>query len=140
MGLPTLREIFEEKYYAHLAGGILESFGRMFKNDLKLYVYPLLDSKTRTILTAADLRVAPKLQHLFSYLIENQHIQPIRDYNPECLSTFNLSRDVFRRLQEGDPTWIYDVPPNVALLICQRHLLGYDPQKFESNDEAPPPA
>jgi hypothetical protein len=140
MGLPTLREIFEEKYYAHLAGGILESFGRMFKNDLKLYVYPLLDSESRTILTATDLRVAPKLQHLFNYLIENQHIQPIRDYNPECLSMFNLSRDVFRRLQEGDPTWIYDVPPNVALLICQRHLLGYDPKKFESNKEAPPPA
>ena len=43
MGVATLREIFEEKYYTHLAGGILESFGRMFKNDLKLYVYPLLD-------------------------------------------------------------------------------------------------
>jgi hypothetical protein len=138
MGLPTLRELFEEKYYAHLAGGILESFGRMFKNDLKLYVYPSLDPKTGTILTTADVRVAPKLQHLFSYLIENQHIQPIRDYNLECLSTFNVSRDVFRRLQVGDPTWIYDVPPNVALLICQRHLLGYDPEKFESNDEAAP--
>jgi hypothetical protein len=107
---------------------------------LKLYVYPSLDPKTGTILSAADLRVAPKLQHLFMYLIENQHIQPIRAYNPECLSTFNVSRDVFRRLQEGDPTWIYDVPPNVGLLICQRHLLGYDPQKFESNDEAAPPA
>ena len=47
MGVPTLREIFEEKYYTHLAGGILESFGRMFKNDLKLYVYPLLDSADR---------------------------------------------------------------------------------------------
>ena len=42
-----------------------------------------------------------------------------------------LSRDVFRRLQEGDPSWIDDVPANVALLICQRHLLGYDPKKFE---------
>ena len=41
MGVPTLREIFDEKYYTHLAGGILESFGRMFKNDLKLYVYPI---------------------------------------------------------------------------------------------------
>ena len=48
MGVPTLREIFDEKYYTHLAGGILESFGRMFKNDLKLYVYPFLDSQTNT--------------------------------------------------------------------------------------------
>ena len=108
----------------------------MFKNDLKLYVYPSLDSRTMTFLTADELKVAPKLQHLFTYLIENHHIQPIRDYNPECLSGFNVSRDVYRRLQEGDPTWIYDVPPNVGLLICQRHLLGYDPKKFASRDGA----
>ena len=131
MGVPTLREIFDEKYYVHLAGGILESFGRMFKNDLKLYVYPFLDSDTKTIVTADLLSVAPKLQHLYNHLIVNQHIQPIRDFKRDCLSMLNLSRDVFRRLQEGDPTWVDDVPANVALLICQRHLLGYDPKNFE---------
>jgi len=36
MGVPTLRELFDEKYYADLEGGILESFGRLFKNDLKM--------------------------------------------------------------------------------------------------------
>ena len=66
--------------------------------------------------------------------------QPIRGYKPEYLSMFNLSRDVFRRLQEGDPTWVHDVPPNVALLICQRHLLGYDPEKFAESVDVPPPA
>ena len=52
MGIPTLRELFEEKYYADLAGGILESFGRLFKNDLKLYVYPLREAKTGALITA----------------------------------------------------------------------------------------
>jgi hypothetical protein len=129
VGASTLREIFEEKYYAHLAGGILESFGRMFKNDLKLYVYPMLDPVAGTTMTAADFRVSPRLQHLYNYLVDNGHIQPIRDYKAEFLSVF--SRDVYRKLQEGDPTWVHDVPPNVALLICQRHLMGYDPAKFE---------
>ena len=129
MGVPTLREIFEEKYYTHLAGGILESFGRLFKHDLKLYAYPNLDPKTGAIITAGNLRVAPKLQHLYDYLIENQHIQPIRDYKRENLGV--ISRDVNRRIQEGDATWVHDVPPGVAFLICQRHLLGYDPAKFD---------
>ncbi len=129
VGISTLREIFEEKYYIHLAGGILESFGRMFKNDLKLYVYPLLDPVAGTTATVADFRVAPRLQHLYNYLVNNGHIQPICDYKPEFLSVF--SRDVYRKLHEGDPTWVHDVPPNVALLICQRHLMGYDPAKFE---------
>ncbi len=43
MGAGSLCELFDEKYYAQLDGGILESFGRLFKNDLKLYIYPLLD-------------------------------------------------------------------------------------------------
>jgi hypothetical protein len=137
VGVPTLREIFEEKYYTHLAGGILESFGRMFKNDLKLYVYPLLDPKGGLTATAGDFRVAPRLQHLFNFLVENQHIHPICDYKPEFLGV--SSRDVYRKLREGDPTWVHDVPPNVALLICQRRLLGYAPEKFEAKVEAHSP-
>ncbi len=129
LGVPTLREIFEEKYYTHLAGGILESFGRMFKNDLKLYIYPLLDPNAGLAATVADFRVAPRLQHLYNFLLENGHIQPIDCYRPEFLGI--SSRDVYRKLKEGDPTWVDDVPPNVALLICQRHLLGYDPGKFD---------
>src|SRR5213079_3754469 len=41
MGVPSLIDLFDEKNHAQLPGGILESFGRLFKNDLKLYVYPL---------------------------------------------------------------------------------------------------
>jgi hypothetical protein len=135
MGVPTLRHIFEEKFYSDLAGGILESFGRLFKNDLKIYTYPTRDSETGKVTTANSLRVAPNIQHLYNYLIENQHIQPIRDYNPEYLDIF--SPDVYRRMQSGDPTWVHDVPPGVALFICQRHLLGYDPNKFETVPNCP---
>ena len=84
---------------------------------------------TQAIITAGNLRVSSRLQHLYDYLLENQHIQPLRDYHPEHLTTF--SRDVYRRMQEGDPSWVHDVPPGVAFLICQRHLLGFDPAKFE---------
>jgi hypothetical protein len=131
-GVPTLREIFEEKYYLDLAGGILESFGRLFKNDLKLYAYPLLDSNTGSLITAGNLLVAPNLQHLYNFLVENGHILPIHDYKPEYLTIF--SRDVYRRMQEGDPSWVFEVPPGVGLMICQRHLLGYDPAKFETTE------
>jgi hypothetical protein len=138
MGVPTLREIFEEKYYTHLAGGILESFGRMFKNDLKVYVYPLLDPEAGVTATVFDFRLPPKLQHLFNYLVMSGHIQAICDYHPEYLGIF--SQNVYRKLREGDPTWVDEVPPNVALLICQRHLLGYDPEKFDIPPSLPQPS
>ena len=41
MGVPSLIDLFDERNHAQLPGGILESFGRLFKNGLKLYVYPL---------------------------------------------------------------------------------------------------
>jgi hypothetical protein len=41
LGLPSVSELFDEKYYTQLPGGTLEGFGRLFKNDLKIYVYPL---------------------------------------------------------------------------------------------------
>jgi hypothetical protein len=123
MGVPSLREIFEEKYYADLEGGILESFGRLFKNDLKLYVYPLRDAATGSIITARNLRVAPHLQHLYNYLLENNYIQPIRDYRPEYLTIF--SRDVLNLIKSGNLAFEKMVPAEVAKIIKERQLLGY---------------
>jgi len=42
MGITNLVEIFNEKYYDNLEGGILESLGRLFLHSVKLYVYPML--------------------------------------------------------------------------------------------------
>jgi hypothetical protein len=122
MGVPTLREIFDERYYADLEGGILESFGRLFKNALKLYVYPLKDPGTGSIITAGNLRVAPNLRHLYSYLMENHFIQSIRDYNDDYLSIF--SRDCLSKLKKGDQGWESMVPCQVATMIKERKLLG----------------
>src|SRR5947209_2637156 len=81
MGVPSLMEIFDEKYYHNLEGGILEALGRMFKGDVKLYVYPMIDDRTRQAVTAHQLQVAPNLRSLYRYLIDNEYIQEITDYN-----------------------------------------------------------
>ncbi len=122
MGVPTLKEIFDEKYYADLSGGILESFGRMFKNDLKLYVYPLLEAKTGALINAANLRVAPNLRHLHAYLIENRCIEALRDYDEKTLTVF--SRDVLQKIRSGDASWEAMVPAEVARKIRERNLFG----------------
>ncbi len=122
MGVPTLKEIFDEKYYTDLEGGILESFGRLFKNELKLYAYPTLDS-SGSLITAGNLRVAPHLRHLYQYLVENRLIESIRDYDETCLPI--RARDVLEQIRKGDPGWQRLVPPAVGDLIKRRRLLGY---------------
>ncbi|MDA1274377.1 MAG: TonB-dependent receptor [Verrucomicrobia bacterium] len=122
MGVPTLRALFEEKYYTDLDGGILEAFGRLFRNGLRLYVYPFKDPTSGSILTAGNLRVASHLRHLYSYLLENQFILGLRDYNEEFLPIF--SRDALNKIKSGDPEWEKMVPPQVAAVIKDRKLLG----------------
>jgi hypothetical protein len=123
MGVPTLRELFDEKYYGDLDGGILESFGRLFKNALKLYVYPQLEPLTSALVTAGNLRTAPHLSHLYAYLLENRLLEGLRDYDATCLPI--QSAEVLDRLRRGDETWEQFVSPVVADLIKARRLFGY---------------
>ncbi len=124
MGVPSLRELFEEKYYVGLEGGILESFGRLFKNDLRLYVYPLLE-KAGDVVTVETLQVAPALRKLYGHLVDGGFIRPLDSFNTECLRIF--SRDVVAKIRSADPTWEAMVPEEVARMIKARRFLGYRP-------------
>jgi hypothetical protein len=144
MGIDTLLEVFNEKYYEKLEGGILESMGRMFKHAVKLYIYPMRPDifdrhlahgpaggaarpdqavAADALITARNLQVAPKLRHLYAHLLENQNIDCITGANPDHLNSF--SRDVLPRLKAGDPGWEKLVPAKVAELVKARNLLGY---------------
>jgi hypothetical protein len=123
MGVPSVLEIFNEKYYLNLEGGILEALGRMFKTGLKLYVYPMIDETTGKIIHSADLEVAPNLRALYRYLIDNHYIHEIADFHPEYLRIH--PPDVLAKLQAGDPGWERMVPPEVAQIIKEREFFGY---------------
>jgi hypothetical protein len=134
MGIPTLKELFLERYYKDLEGGILESFGRLFKNDLKLYVYPYQEPTTGSIITTENLRVASHLQHLYAYLTENNSIQAMRGYNEAYLPIF--SRQVLAKIKSGDPSWQNAIPPQIAEMIQARRLFQYQPAA-QPQDAAP---
>ena len=123
MGVPSLIEIFDEKYYTKLEGGILEALGRMFKGGLKLYVYPMIDEATGKIVSATQVKVAPNLRSLFRYLIDNQYVQEITDYHPEYLRIH--PPEVLTKLQSGDNNWEQMVPPEVVHIIKKRQFFGY---------------
>ncbi len=123
MGIPSVRDLFDEKYYDHLEGGILESFGRLFKNDLKLYVYPERHAETGQLINVQKLKVAPHLQRLYGHLVENDYVESLDFFNRDYLHIF--SRDVLEKIRDGDETWETMVPPEVAALIKERGYFGY---------------
>jgi hypothetical protein len=122
LGAGSLLELFDEKYYADLDGGVLESFGRLFKNDTRLYVYPLKNAETGELATVENLAIPSELQNLYSHLVGRRCILPLEGYDAECLGIF--SRDVTRRIQAGDPRWESEVPREVAEVIKKRGLFG----------------
>ena len=121
MGVPSLIDLFNESNHAKLPGGILESFGRLFKNDLKLFVYPML--RDDRVTTVDDLVVGGDLQPLYDYLARRGSFVGLDNYKPDYLPI--LSRDVLRRIASGDATWEAMVPPEVSELIKKRAFFGY---------------
>lgn len=129
MGVPSLIDLFQEKYYTTLDGGLLESFGRLFKGDLKLYVYPMLDAHTQELITADNLQVEPNVQALYKHLLGNHYIESLEGYKTEYLPI--LSRTVLKLIQTGDPNWEQMVPEKVAEMIKTGRLYGYRPSLGE---------
>ncbi len=125
MGVRRLREIFDEKYYTDLEGGILEALGRMFKSDLKLYIYPVVEGAENQRITAANLQVAPHLRHLYAHLLQNRHIEDLEGCDESCLRIY--AQDVLARIRGGDAGWEGLVPPQVARIIKDRRLFGLKP-------------
>ena len=78
MGVGTLRRFSRRRYYTDLEGGILQSFGRLFKNALKLYVYPLQDPANGQLITAGNLRDAAYLRPLSNNYVRTRNRGPAR--------------------------------------------------------------
>jgi len=123
MGVPTLREVFDEKYYTDLEGGILEGLGRLFHGQVKLFIHPTRATETGELSTSDKLAVKPELRHLHRYLVESGHITPIRVFDESQLHM--TPGAVLAAIQTGDPSWEKLVPPEAVAVIKQRGLFGY---------------
>jgi hypothetical protein len=123
MGVPSLLDLFDEDNHTQMQGGILESFGRLFKNDLRLFVYPMRDTGSGEVITVETMAVDDVLQPLFDYLRRRGSFVDLDNYRPEHLSI--LSRDVLRRIAEGGDNWQAMVPDAVADLIVKRSFFGH---------------
>jgi hypothetical protein len=119
----SLSEIFDETYYLKLDGGILESFGRLFKNGLKLFVYPYLDPRSRELVTVDNLDVPTALRQLYGYLLDRRCIVQLEDINHDYLKIH--SHEVLGKIGGRNAEWESMVPPEVAAAIKDRKLFGY---------------
>lgn len=120
MGVTTFIEIFDEKYYRHLSGGILEAFGKLFFKDLKVYLYPLKDPETGEITTSENLKVHPRMKELYKFFKDNGRVVDIKNYDPTVLDI--NSREVYQLISEGKSGWEAMLPENTTKIIKEKNL------------------
>jgi hypothetical protein len=122
MGVNNLVEIFDEKYYRHLSGGILEAFGKLFYRDLKVFLYPM-KTEEGDFVNSENLKVHPRMKELYKFFKFNGKVVDIENYNPENLDIY--SRHVLKMIIQGKPGWEEMLPKGIAELIKRDSLFGY---------------
>ena len=123
MGVNNLVDIFDEKYYRQLSGGILEAFGKLFNKDLKIYLYPML-TEQKTMTTSEDLKLHPRMKELYKYFKYNGKLVDIKNYDAEILNIF--SRKVLKMISNAEEGWEEMLPEGVSDIIKAQKLFGYE--------------
>ena len=127
MGVNNLVDIFDEKYYRHLSGGILEAFGKLFYRDLKVFLYPML-GEDGEIINSENLKVHPRMKELYKFFAYNGKVVDITDFDTEHLKIF--SREVLKMISDGNPGWENLLPQGIGEIIKEHQLFGYDPDRI----------
>ncbi len=123
MGVNNLIEIFDDKYYDELRGGILEAFGKLFVKNLRVFLYPMKDPKDGSIINSNNIHVANKMKNLYKYFKYNNRLLDIIDYNEALLSIFSIK--VLEKIKAGENGWEKMLPKEVTNQIKSKKLFGY---------------
>ena len=123
MGISNLIEIFDEKYYRNLSGGILEAFGKLFFKNLLVYLYPMIDPNTGEVVDSTNVRVSSQVKELYKFFKYNEKVVDITDYKKEYLNIY--SKEVLEMINKGKGGWETMLPEKVSELIKEKKLFGY---------------
>jgi hypothetical protein len=124
IGAITFSNVLDKKYYTNLRGGIMEAFGKLFTDNLKVYIYPARHRDTKEIINTGNMPVDDEIRFLYKHLLENGCILDIPEYREEIL-LYN-SRTVLKRIKMEDPCWEDMVPRYVSAFIKTKNLFGYN--------------
>ncbi len=106
VGASKLEKLFDESFYRHLEGGILEGLGKLLDDQTAIYVYP---HKTDKIcLTSQTMNFPEPLQKLYRFFLEKRQIFDIAGCDE--IEEFFHSRDVFDEIASGGREWLKHVP------------------------------
>lgn len=123
LGAYNFTQIFDEDYN-QIEGGILEAFGRLFKHNIKVYLYPYREDTTcDESISLKNIPVPKKLNHLFEHVKASGQIKDIIGFDDSILHIY--SRKVLTMIVNNEDGWEQLVPEAVAKTINEKCLFGH---------------
>lgn len=122
LSIGLLNELFKAKWSEKLAGGLLESFGRLFKSGLSLYVFPWKNRRSGDLVTAETFIAPEGTKHLYRHFRENGMIRTVPAGDSSLLNY--TGRDIRQMIEKGEPRW-KDYVPEIAQTIAARRRVAH---------------
>ena len=122
MGVNNFVEIFNEDYYKDIDGGILEAFGKMFHNKVKVYLYPISNNDGQ-IINSTNLKLHPRMKDFYKFFKYNNKVIDLFDFEEKYLEIF--SRDILKKIKNGEKGWTNKLPEGISEMIIKNKMFGY---------------
>ena len=123
IGSTTYNNLFKNEYYTNLSGGLLQGFGRLFKNNVKMFVYPTLIEEKDELLSSENLVLNDEAKSIHQYLVKTGKIINIHNFDKNILYIF--PRKVIELIKQENKKWEEMVPDFVAKTIKEKYMFDY---------------
>jgi hypothetical protein len=123
LGVDTFKKVMNPSFYTNLKGGIIAALGKLFPENMKMYIYPALSDDGKNLCTIATLSFPEQTRHLFEHLRINRLILDIPGSNQKYLHI--QAHHVLEKIRQNDDSWKMDVPVFISKRIISRKLFGY---------------
>ncbi len=123
IGMPTFDKILDNSNYSDLRGGLLESLGSLFQENVKIYLYPYMDAETGEIIYPDDSHFSAENRLLWQYLNITKKILILKSISKQMLEINSLQ--ISQQIEEGDDSFAKYVPQAVFEHIKHKKLFGY---------------
>jgi hypothetical protein len=121
LGIYNFQQVFTEEY-SSVEGGILSALGQLFRDNVKVYIYPYKSEKGM-LESLENLNVPAATKHVYEHLKTNGKIVDIQSPSKDLLHIY--SSKVLHMIVNNEPGWEAMVPPSVAKTINEKCLFGH---------------
>lgn len=121
LGVYNFQQIFSEEY-SNVEGGILAALGQLFRENVKVYIYPYKSEKGQ-IESLQNLDVPKSFDHIYAHLKQINQINDVESPDKDILHIY--SSKVLQMIVSDEKGWEKMVPPSVAKTINEKCLFGH---------------